>query len=62
MKLQCKRCGATSTTKDFDLPCYFFNFLEGKPAICEKCFAYCLGITDAEWDKGLKYIIEEPNA
>lgn len=48
-KSACYYCRA-SGRNNFELPVVRFNFLQGEPVICERCFGERIGIS-AEWKK-----------
>ena len=58
----CRFCPIVATgTGTFDIPTLTFNYLKGRPAICEKCLALKLGIEDAEWEDVIKnFVILNP--
>jgi hypothetical protein len=54
----CINCGSWCNNSSISAPGIIFNFLEGKPFICEKCiFKILMNGSDIEWDKEIiKYI------
>ena len=55
----CIICGCRSRRKNFKLPAIIFNYLEGSPAICERCIFEKLTLNRFEWKKEIKELIEE---
>lgn len=52
--MSCSKCGFKSEMPNVELPVLVFTFLEGSPAICERCVAEALGLFNPRWAFGLK--------
>ncbi len=52
--ISCSKCKMKSEMPGVELPVLVFTFLEGSPALCEKCMAEALGLFNPKWAFGLK--------
>jgi hypothetical protein len=53
MVYRCKVCGLLGD----ELPRLAFNFLEGRPVICERCLARACGI-EGRWSEGAEKTLQ----
>ena len=56
---KCDLCGTETKDPKVELPGITFNFLEGKPMVCERCVARTNGI-EASWLPEIEEKLKEP--